>query len=132
MCKKHTHSHNFKHETKETKSVKATTSTTNEINDDIIFQLCTGGSVTDLVQGRSDIFNLILHTHTLTESEILSYNTQCSQIFTTRNFRFFLFCCLVKGLRSRGGRLKEDHIAYILYETLKGLIHLHNNHCMHR
>lgn len=39
---------------------------------------------------------------------------------------------IFKGLRSRGGRLKEDHIAYILHETLKGLIHLHDNHCMHR
>lgn len=38
----------------------------------------------------------------------------------------------VTGLRSRNGRLKEDHIAYILLETLKGLIHLHENHCMHR
>lgn len=36
------------------------------------------------------------------------------------------------GLRNRNGRLKEDHIAYILHETLKGLIHLHENHCMHR
>lgn len=62
-----------------------------EMNDDnycvaILFQLCTGGSVTDLVQ----------------------------------------------GLRNRNGRLKEDHIAYILHETLKGLVHLHENHCMHR
>lgn len=51
-----------------------------------------------------------------------------------RKFRFFVVVVVVvvKGLRSRGGRLKEDHIAYIIYETLKGLIHLHDNHCMHR
>lgn len=44
----------------------------------------------------------------------------------------FIDKLIFEGLRSRGGRLKEDHIAYILYETLKGLIHLHENHCMHR
>jgi myosin III len=52
----------------------------------ITFQLCTGGSVTDLVQ----------------------------------------------GLRNRGDRLTDEQIAYILRETVEGLIYLHNNHCMHR
>lgn len=53
---------------------------------DVRGQLCTGGSVTDLVQ----------------------------------------------GLRSRGGRLGEPEIAYILRETVQALIYLHQNHCMHR
>ncbi|XP_055693301.1 myosin-IIIb-like isoform X2 [Lutzomyia longipalpis] len=51
-----------------------------------IMELCTGGSVTDLVQ----------------------------------------------GLRSRGAKLTDQQIAYILRETVKALIYLHENHCMHR
>ncbi|XP_059607576.1 myosin-IIIb-like isoform X2 [Phlebotomus argentipes] len=51
-----------------------------------IMELCTGGSVTDLVQ----------------------------------------------GLRSRGAKLSDQQIAYILRETVKALIFLHENHCMHR
>lgn len=39
---------------------------------------------------------------------------------------------LVQGLRSRGGRLREPEIAYILRETVQALIYLHKNHCMHR
>ncbi|XP_055705542.1 myosin-IIIb-like isoform X4 [Phlebotomus papatasi] len=51
-----------------------------------IMELCTGGSVTDLVQ----------------------------------------------GLRSRGAKLTDQQIAFILRETVKALIFLHENHCMHR
>lgn len=39
---------------------------------------------------------------------------------------------LVQGLRSRGARLTESQIAYILRETVQALIYLHENHCMHR
>ncbi|GAB0099464.1 Neither inactivation nor afterpotential protein C [Sergentomyia squamirostris] len=51
-----------------------------------IMELCTGGSVTDLVQ----------------------------------------------GLRCRADKLTDQQIAYILRETVKALIFLHENHCMHR
>lgn len=39
---------------------------------------------------------------------------------------------LVQGLRSRGARLTEEQIAFILRETVQALIYLHENHCMHR
>lgn len=39
---------------------------------------------------------------------------------------------LVKSLRKRGKYLDEDLIAYILYETLKGIEHLHRHNVMHR
>lgn len=39
---------------------------------------------------------------------------------------------LVHGLRSRGAKLTEQQIAYILKETVQALIYLHENHCMHR
>ncbi|XP_063238383.1 mitogen-activated protein kinase kinase kinase kinase 4-like [Bacillus rossius redtenbacheri] len=39
---------------------------------------------------------------------------------------------LVQGLKKRGARLSEDHIAYILRETVEALIYLHANHCIHR
>lgn len=39
---------------------------------------------------------------------------------------------LVHELRSRGSRLSEQQIAYILRETVQALIYLHENHCMHR
>ncbi|XP_052862446.1 myosin-IIIb [Anopheles cruzii] len=39
---------------------------------------------------------------------------------------------LVQGLRSRGARLSNNQIAYILRETVQALVFLHENHCMHR
>lgn len=39
---------------------------------------------------------------------------------------------LVKSLRKKGKYLDEDLIAYILYETLKGIEHLHRHNVMHR
>ncbi|XP_015761283.1 PREDICTED: myosin-IIIa-like [Acropora digitifera] len=39
---------------------------------------------------------------------------------------------LVKSLRKKGKYLDEDLIAFILYETLKGIEHLHRNFVMHR
>ncbi|XP_055618927.1 myosin-IIIb-like isoform X2 [Toxorhynchites rutilus septentrionalis] len=39
---------------------------------------------------------------------------------------------LVQGLRSRGARLTNNQIAYILRETIHALVFLHENHCMHR
>uniref|UniRef100_A0A182WDQ6 non-specific serine/threonine protein kinase n=1 Tax=Anopheles minimus TaxID=112268 RepID=A0A182WDQ6_9DIPT len=39
---------------------------------------------------------------------------------------------LVQGLRSRGSRLSNNQIAYILRETVQALVFLHENHCMHR
>lgn len=39
---------------------------------------------------------------------------------------------LVKSLRKKGKYLEEDLIAYILYETLKGIEHLHRHNVMHR
>jgi myosin-3 len=39
---------------------------------------------------------------------------------------------LVHGLRQRGDKLADNQIAYILRETVKALVYLHENHCMHR
>ncbi|CRL04515.1 CLUMA_CG017591, isoform A [Clunio marinus] len=39
---------------------------------------------------------------------------------------------LVHELRQRNSRLNDNQIAYILRETVKALIYLHENHCMHR
>ncbi|PFX28944.1 Myosin-IIIa [Stylophora pistillata] len=39
---------------------------------------------------------------------------------------------LVKSLRKKGKYLEEDLIAYILFETLKGIEHLHRHNVMHR
>lgn len=39
---------------------------------------------------------------------------------------------LVHGLRQRGDRLSDNQIGFILRETVKALIYLHQNHCMHR
>ncbi|XP_049583417.1 myosin-IIIb isoform X4 [Syngnathus scovelli] len=39
---------------------------------------------------------------------------------------------LIKGLLTRGQRLQEPVIAYILYSALLGLQHLHNNRIIHR
>ncbi|XP_055383448.1 myosin-IIIb-like [Condylostylus longicornis] len=39
---------------------------------------------------------------------------------------------LVHGLRLKNKYLSTDQIAYIVYEMLKALIYLHENHCMHR
>lgn len=39
---------------------------------------------------------------------------------------------MVQGLRSRGARLSEEQISFILRESVKALIYLHENHCMHR
>lgn len=39
---------------------------------------------------------------------------------------------LVHGLRQRGDRLSEHQIAYIIRETVRALVYLHENHCMHR
>lgn len=39
---------------------------------------------------------------------------------------------LVKSLRKKGKYLEEDLIAYILYETLQGIEHLHRHNVMHR
>lgn len=39
---------------------------------------------------------------------------------------------LVHELRMRGSRLSDNTIAYILRETVKALVYLHQNHCMHR
>nr|XP_018914102.1 PREDICTED: myosin-IIIb-like isoform X1 [Bemisia tabaci] len=39
---------------------------------------------------------------------------------------------LVQGLKNRNACLTEEQIAYILHETVQALVHLHNNHCMHR
>lgn len=52
----------------------------------LFLQLCTGGSVTDLVQ----------------------------------------------GLKSKNSKLSDAQIAYILQETVRALVFLHQNHCMHR
>lgn len=39
---------------------------------------------------------------------------------------------LVHELRLKNSRLNDNQIAYILRETIQALIHLHENHCMHR
>ncbi|EFX77076.1 hypothetical protein DAPPUDRAFT_305891 [Daphnia pulex] len=39
---------------------------------------------------------------------------------------------LVHGLKRYNRRLTEEQIAYILRETIEGLVYLHRNHCMHR
>ncbi|XP_043241849.1 myosin-IIIa-like, partial [Amphibalanus amphitrite] len=39
---------------------------------------------------------------------------------------------LVQWLAKGGSTLTEMQIAYILKETIKALVHLHQNHCMHR
>lgn len=39
---------------------------------------------------------------------------------------------LVHELRQRKSRLSDNQVAYILRETVKALIFLHENHCMHR
>lgn len=39
---------------------------------------------------------------------------------------------LVHELRQKNLRLNDNQIAYILKETVKALIYLHENHCMHR
>ena len=39
---------------------------------------------------------------------------------------------LVHELRQKNSRLNDNQIAYILKETVKALIFLHENHCMHR
>lgn len=39
---------------------------------------------------------------------------------------------LVHELRQKNQRLNDNQIAYILRETVKALIYLHENHCMHR
>jgi len=39
---------------------------------------------------------------------------------------------LVHGMKSRGRRLDEVTIAYILRETIEAMVYLHRNHCMHR
>lgn len=39
---------------------------------------------------------------------------------------------LVHELRQRNSRLNDNQIAYIIRETVKALVYLHENHCMHR
>ncbi|XP_071448821.1 neither inactivation nor afterpotential protein C isoform X2 [Hetaerina americana] len=39
---------------------------------------------------------------------------------------------LVRGLHSQNKKMSEVHIAYILRETVKGLVHLHENNIIHR
>ncbi|XP_046675327.1 neither inactivation nor afterpotential protein C isoform X3 [Homalodisca vitripennis] len=39
---------------------------------------------------------------------------------------------LVRGLLKRNKKMTEEHIAFILHETVKALVHLHENHVMHR
>lgn len=39
---------------------------------------------------------------------------------------------LVRGLQTLNKRMTEEHIAYILRETAKALLHLHKNHVIHR
>ncbi|KAK6642740.1 hypothetical protein RUM43_004242 [Polyplax serrata] len=39
---------------------------------------------------------------------------------------------LVQSLKERGLHLTEDHLAYVLRETVEALVYLHANHCMHR
>lgn len=39
---------------------------------------------------------------------------------------------LVHEQRLRGSRLSDNTIAYLLRETVKALVYLHQNHCMHR
>uniref|UniRef100_A0A1B6LPF4 Neither inactivation nor afterpotential protein C n=1 Tax=Graphocephala atropunctata TaxID=36148 RepID=A0A1B6LPF4_9HEMI len=39
---------------------------------------------------------------------------------------------LVRGLLKRSKKMTEEHIAFILHETVKALVHLHENHVMHR
>lgn len=39
---------------------------------------------------------------------------------------------LVHELRQKNSRLNDNQISYILRETVKALIYLHENHCMHR
>ncbi|XP_054282333.1 neither inactivation nor afterpotential protein C isoform X3 [Macrosteles quadrilineatus] len=39
---------------------------------------------------------------------------------------------VVRGLLKHGKKMSEEHIAFILHETVKALVHLHENHVMHR
>ncbi|CRK93540.1 CLUMA_CG007073, isoform A [Clunio marinus] len=39
---------------------------------------------------------------------------------------------IIKSLHAINKRISEEHIAYILSETAKGLLHLHENHVIHR
>lgn len=39
---------------------------------------------------------------------------------------------LIQALHSQNKKVSEDHIAYILRETVKALVHLHENHIIHR
>ncbi|XP_058802662.1 neither inactivation nor afterpotential protein C [Phymastichus coffea] len=39
---------------------------------------------------------------------------------------------LVRGLQMTDKRMREEHIAYILRETIKALVHLHENNVLHR
>ncbi|XP_016842665.1 neither inactivation nor afterpotential protein C isoform X2 [Nasonia vitripennis] len=39
---------------------------------------------------------------------------------------------LVRGLKMTDKRMREEHIAYILRETIKAVVHLHENNVLHR
>ncbi|CAH0392590.1 unnamed protein product [Bemisia tabaci] len=63
-----------------------------------------------------------IHTHT-----IFTFSTEFLQLCTGGSVTD-----LVQGLKNRNACLTEEQIAYILHETVQALVHLHNNHCMHR